>query len=270
LWLSPVSWSRFDSMQPNPGELPVPDFLSISPETMSAVAALQHEHRQVRMEEAFRALVELRGRFAGFSKRLVVMVYVPQCEDCYANERHQLGLGDDTWRPPDVMARTWRRDLREFGATERDLRRIYDLNCDPTIEIPPVRCKTCEGGILYGKENVYVGALPFEEYFPELLGREDRDPPLDPPEFVRQLVYRTYDKKCAGCGTHLSWDQRTMDHIRPRHVGGPGTLENIQLACAACNEQKGQAQPPDVHLWLDFPLIPPGPEFRELQKLSSL
>src|SRR5436309_1392074 len=125
----------------------IPDFFGISPETIRAIDALQHEHQQVRMWDAFRALVELRRRHGGFSKRIVAMVYIPQCEDCYASERHQLCADDSTWRPPNILTRTWRRDLREFGASEREIRRTYREMRDETREIPLMRCDTCRGEI---------------------------------------------------------------------------------------------------------------------------
>lgn len=247
----------------------LPDIFAVDPETIRAIEALQHEHQQVRMWEAFCALVELRRRHAGFSKRIVAMVYVPQCEDCYAAERHRFRADDSTWRPPDISARTWRKDLRAFGASERDIRRTYREMKDEARDIPLVRCDSCGVEILYGRDNVYVSARPFEEHFPELLGSEDRDPPRDPPSFVRELVYRAYEGKCAGCGVSLIWNEKTMDHIRPKHVGGPGTLENIQLACGPCNERKGGIEPTEVHVFLDFLLVAQGPEFGSLGRLGS-
>src|SRR5881296_3266460 len=102
-------------------DLPIPNFFAIDPETIRAIDALHHEHQQVRMRDAFCALVELRRRHAGFSKRILAMVYVPQCEDCYAAERHQIRADDSTWRPPNIHTTTWRRGLREYGASERDI-----------------------------------------------------------------------------------------------------------------------------------------------------
>src|SRR6185503_11540606 len=93
--------------------------------TMRALKALQHEHSQTRMLEAFQALVELRQRHGGLTQRLSVSIYVPQCDGCYAEERYRLGADDSTWRSPDILPKTWRSNLREHGASERDLRRTY-------------------------------------------------------------------------------------------------------------------------------------------------
>lgn len=257
-------------MKPSPDQPAILDAFRLPLELIRDLVAFQHEHKMVRMTEAFRALVELRRQHAGFARRLVVTVLVPQCEDCYANERYKFRADESTWRPPDIMAPTWRKDLRMFGVTERELRRIYRDRRNPFIEVPRVRCKSCGEGISYGEENVYVSIRPFENVFPELLGSENSDPPIDTPQFVKKLVYWAYDRKCAGCATELTWSEKTMDHIRPKHVGGPGTLENIQLACRRCQKAKGGTEPTEVHLRLDFPLMPPGPEFSEMQRLVDL
>ena len=248
----------------------VPDFFDVDPGVARAVDAVQHEMRQERQLEAFRALVELRQRLGGFGKRIVAMVYVPQCEDCYAQERHQMHADDSTWRPPNISAKTWRKDLREY-ASQEDIRRTYREMKDGSREYPVVRCDTCKQEIIYGRDNVYVWGRPFEDYFPELVGDENRTPPAEPPEYVRRLVYHAYDGRCAGCGASLTWDEKTMDHIRPKHVGGPGTLQNIQLACAKCNNEKKRGElPEEVHVWLDFLLVAQGPEFDSLARLAGL
>jgi 5-methylcytosine-specific restriction endonuclease McrA len=248
----------------------LPDFFTVSPEVSRAVEAVQHEMKLERRQEALRALVELRQRLGGFGNRVVAMVYVPQCEDCYATERHRMEADDSTWEPPDIHPKTWRKDLSEY-AIEKDVRRTYREMKDELRDHPVVRCDTCEQEILYWRDTVYVGSRPFENHFPELVGEEDRDPPANPPEYVRRLVYDAYAGKCAGCGVQLAWNEKTMDHIRPKHRGGPGTLENIQLACAKCNnERKGGDEPGAVHVWLDLLLVAQGPEFHSLARLAGL
>ena len=148
-----------------------PDFFTVSPEVARAVDAVQHEMKLERRHEAFRALVELRQRLGGFGKRVVAMVYVPRCEDCYATERQRMEADDSTWEPPDIHPKTWRKDLSEY-ATERDIRRTYREMKDESRAYPVVRCDTCEREILYWRDTVYVGSRPFEHHFPELVGEE--------------------------------------------------------------------------------------------------
>ena len=222
----------------------------ITPELRRAMDAATHEYDLSRREEAFRGLMELRRRHAGFARRLVVRIYKPECENCYALERHRFEADDDSWQPPSIPAKDWRRWLRDYGVSERELRCIARKKA--TIE-----CATCGDTLSYGIDNIYVFATPFEDYFPGLVGAEDRDPPKSPPRWVRRLVYDVYEGRCAGCGVALEASEATMDHILPRHQGGAGTLENIQLACDNCNgEEKGGKEPEPVYVWLGFLLVP--------------
>lgn len=52
--------------------------------------------------------------------------------------------------------------------------------------------------------------------------------------------------KCIFCGRALTiapsgtpLGDATLEHIRPRHHGGDDRLENLALACAGCNHEKG-------------------------------
>jgi 5-methylcytosine-specific restriction endonuclease McrA len=52
--------------------------------------------------------------------------------------------------------------------------------------------------------------------------------------------------KCLHCGSHLiiakdgePLSRATIEHIVPRTHGGTDDLENLALACARCNMQKG-------------------------------
>lgn len=53
---------------------------------------------------------------------------------------------------------------------------------------------------------------------------------------------------CALCGQPFAPEQMTRDHIVPRSKGGATCWDNIQLACAPCNEQKGDALPPNAEV----------------------
>lgn len=66
--------------------------------------------------------------------------------------------------------------------------------------------------------------------------------------FARVVVrgQEVWGGKCIHCKAHLyvGLDGRpvsraTIEHIRPRTHGGTDDLENLALACARCNNQKG-------------------------------
>ena len=56
-------------------------------------------------------------------------------------------------------------------------------------------------------------------------------------KLTRREIFRRDNYTCQYCGKH-SLDL-TIDHIIPRHLGGPHTWENVITACASCNHHKG-------------------------------
>ena len=60
----------------------------------------------------------------------------------------------------------------------------------------------------------------------------------------RMKFLRQYEKQnglCALCGQWFAPSAMTRDHITPRAKGGGTQWDNIQLACAPCNESKGDS-----------------------------
>ena len=43
--------------------------------------------------------------------------------------------------------------------------------------------------------------------------------------------------RCLRCGE----PDPTVDHVIPLALGGPNTIENVQVLCASCNSEKGGA-----------------------------
>ena len=54
---------------------------------------------------------------------------------------------------------------------------------------------------------------------------------------LRWQVFRRDGHKCAYCGTTKG--KMHLDHIIPKSRGGLNTLENLTVACSACNWSKG-------------------------------
>jgi 5-methylcytosine-specific restriction endonuclease McrA len=54
---------------------------------------------------------------------------------------------------------------------------------------------------------------------------------------LRRLVLAQADGRCLACGTS---DDLTLDHVRPRALGGPtGVAWAYQCLCVTCNQEKG-------------------------------
>ena len=55
----------------------------------------------------------------------------------------------------------------------------------------------------------------------------------------KELRFRVFERDnytCQRCGKQYDL---SLDHIKPRLLGGANTLDNLQVLCTACNTQKG-------------------------------
>ena len=53
----------------------------------------------------------------------------------------------------------------------------------------------------------------------------------------RREILRRDHFTCQYCGTRIG--TLTLDHVYPKHLGGPHSWENLVTACSGCNHQKG-------------------------------
>ena len=53
----------------------------------------------------------------------------------------------------------------------------------------------------------------------------------------KQEVFRRDNYTCQYCGKQCR--ELTIDHVRPRHLGGQHRWDNLASACPACNRRKG-------------------------------
>jgi hypothetical protein len=57
----------------------------------------------------------------------------------------------------------------------------------------------------------------------------------------RRLMWNSTDSKnCTSCGEKLTWENFTIDHIKPHALGGKSVLDNAALMCQGCNSKKGK------------------------------
>jgi 5-methylcytosine-specific restriction protein A len=71
---------------------------------------------------------------------------------------------------------------------------------------------------------------------------------------VRELLYKSYGRKCRYCDTNLLVNNMACDHILPLSLGGSSTPINLQMICMRCNTRKGPLTDKEFNKilrWLD-------------------
>ncbi len=65
---------------------------------------------------------------------------------------------------------------------------------------------------------------------------------------TRKEVFARDEQRCQYCGT--AGGELTLDHVIPRHRGGPHAWENLVTACRPCNHRKGGRTPSEARMRL--------------------
>ncbi len=65
---------------------------------------------------------------------------------------------------------------------------------------------------------------------------------------TRKEIFARDGWACVYCGKHTR--DLTLDHVMPRHRGGPHTWENLVAACKPCNHRKAGRTPSEAHMEL--------------------
>ena len=72
---------------------------------------------------------------------------------------------------------------------------------------------------------------------------------------TRKEIFARDNWQCVYCGRHTR--DLTLDHVIPRHRGGPHTWENLVAACKGCNHRKAGRTPAEARMeMLRQPALP--------------
>jgi 5-methylcytosine-specific restriction endonuclease McrA len=69
-------------------------------------------------------------------------------------------------------------------------------------------------------------------------------------KFSRVNVFTRDGFKCCYCGSPKRAKELNYDHVRPRHLGGRTTWENIVSSCYRCNSRKAHRTPEEAGMKL--------------------
>lgn len=137
------------------------------------------------------------------------------------------------------------------------------------------RCRTCVATLAHHGHTLAEGDLYHHDYDDKQKTKKDQETPelnrkanqrlaLRRDERLCQLIYERDAGLCRYCGVrvtqkindHRSRSRLTRDHVDPAcfDPNDGNTLENVVIACAHCNETKGERTPDEAGM----PLLPPG------------
>ena len=154
-------------------------------------------------------------------------------------------------RKTQSMRRRSHREDRPHRAVDRHPGRALCVRArDVRRRVHPVRAVGEDGRELLGESRANGGEIPVEVPI-----RESRRMRQKRRKRILRAATNTIDKiavfeaagwRCAICGRHTpprakgkeKPDSPTLDHIVPFSRGGTHTLDNVQLACGACNSSK--------------------------------
>ena len=69
-------------------------------------------------------------------------------------------------------------------------------------------------------------------------------------KFTRHNIFERDQNTCQYCGAIFDRKDLNLDHVIPRHRGGPTSWENIVCSCIPCNTQKANRTPQEAGMQL--------------------
>lgn len=73
--------------------------------------------------------------------------------------------------------------------------------------------------------------------------------PSDAKRMWKDRIKDNWGRQCAYCGSNK---ELTLDHVKPRSLGGLDTSKNVVCCCRECNQSKGRHQWEDWYYRQDF------------------
>ena len=73
--------------------------------------------------------------------------------------------------------------------------------------------------------------------------------PSDAKRLWKERIKDNWNWQCAYCGDD---DNLTLDHVKPRSLGGEDVSRNVVCACKSCNQSKGREYWRDRYYDQDF------------------
>ncbi len=73
----------------------------------------------------------------------------------------------------------------------------------------------------------------------------------------RRNLFARDRNQCQYCGRHFPTAELSIDHVKPRSLGGQDTWENLVCACIRCNARKGGRTPEQASMKLTRPPVRP-------------
>jgi 5-methylcytosine-specific restriction endonuclease McrA len=77
----------------------------------------------------------------------------------------------------------------------------------------------------------------------------DRSPKKEV-KFTRHNIFERDRNTCQYCGSVFDRKELNLDHVIPRHRGGPTSWENIVCSCISCNTSKANRTPSEAGMHL--------------------
>ena len=137
----------------------------------------------------------------------------------------------------------------------------WAMDLFPENEIPKKLIKVQEWGFLYNKyHNKVYDKKELKDKVSELLLDDDVTKKTGIIEYVlsdrtvndekylslrafsdsqKLQAYKKQGHKCKHCGKEFKFEEMQGDHIIPWSLGGHTTIDNLQMLCRKCNNDKG-------------------------------